>query len=133
MRQTTHPLNELNSWQNTTSHRRTALGQAQKSEALVITRRRHHNQLDIQIEGNRISAGEDFKYLGIQIYRKLSFTKHAKLTTTKANKATQNLSRCMCNVSVAKQGKRTLMSNVVHSILLYRVRLGQVDKMTKKG
>lgn len=57
--------------------------------------------------------------MGIQLDSKLSFTAHAKKAAEKANAAVQKLARILPNVSAAKQGKRTLMSNVVYSLLLY--------------
>lgn len=93
----------------------------QKSEAMVITYKRHQNEMDITIDGIQIHAGLDLKYLGIQMDSKLNFTTHSKLVVVKAYKAVQNLTRIMPNVSAAKQGKRRLVSNMVHSLLLYGV------------
>lgn len=45
----------------------------QKSEVLVISRRRRHNELALQIGGTPIIAGKDLKYLGVQVDGKLSF------------------------------------------------------------
>lgn len=64
--------------------------------------------------------------------QKLNFTTHVRLVCKKANKAVQNLSRILPNVSAATQAKRSPMSNVVHSMLLYGV-LVWVNTMSKKG
>jgi len=44
---------------------------------------------------------------------------HAKTVATKAGKIAQVLSRVMPNINAAKPTKRRLLSNVVHSIMLY--------------
>jgi len=72
-----------------------------KTEMLVITKRRHHNELDIEIDGKQLWAGQELKYLGITLDQKLSFTAHARLVCKKANKAAQNLARILPNVSAA--------------------------------
>lgn len=89
----------------------------QESEDIVIINKRHHNKMDITIDGTQICTGPDPKYLGIQMDSKLSFTTHSKLVVDKTNKAVQNLMRIMLNVSAAKQGKSGHLSNVVHSLL----------------
>lgn len=43
---------------------------AQKSEAIVITGKRQHNEMTIDVNGTRILAGNNIKYLGIQIDKK---------------------------------------------------------------
>jgi len=90
-----------------------------KTEMLVIAKTRHHNELEIEIDGNVMLAGPQLKYLGIKLDHKLSFTAHAIATCDKANRAVQNLTRILPNVSAAKQAKRMLMAQVVHSMLLY--------------
>lgn len=104
----------------------------QKSEAMVITNRRHHNQLTIDISGTQINAGQNLKYLGLQFDQKLSFTEHAKLTAAKANTAVQKLSRILPNISATKQAKRTLLSSVVHSLLLYGAPIW-AERMSQRG
>lgn len=101
-----------------------------KSEALVITKYRHHNQLvqSLKVLKSKIdSTSNTSTYDSI---KKLAFTEHARITAKKASKAVQNLSRILPNVSAAKQAKRTLLANVVHSIQLYGAPIW-VDKMSK--
>lgn len=50
---------------------------------------------------------------------KLSLTAHTRKTAENVNVAVQKISRILQNVSVAKQGKRTLMSKMFHSLLQY--------------
>jgi len=104
----------------------------QKTEMLVITKTRTRNELEIEIDGNAMLAGKELKYLGIRLDQKLRFTAQARTTCEKASRAVQNLSRILPNVSAAKQAKRMLMSNVVHSMLLYGA-LVWANKMSKKG
>ncbi|KAL4100827.1 hypothetical protein QTP88_020856 [Uroleucon formosanum] len=104
----------------------------QKTEMLVITKTRTRNELEIEIDGNAMLAEKELKYLGIRLDQKLRFTAYARTTCEKASRAVQNLSRILPNVSAAKQAKRMLMSNVVHSMLLYGAPVW-ANKMSKKG
>jgi len=104
----------------------------QKSEAVVITNRCHHNELVIEMSGSHITAGQNLKYLGIQLDQKLCFTEHARLMAVKANRAVQNLSRILPKVSATKQAKRNLLSSVVHSLLLYGAPVW-AGKMSRSG
>jgi len=88
-----------------------------KTEMFVITKTRTHNELEIEIDGNVMFTGQELKYLGIKLDQKLSFTAHPRATCEKADRAAQNLARILLNVS--QQAKRLLISNVVHSTLLY--------------
>lgn len=103
-----------------------------KSEAVIITKKRHYNQMEISIDGTQVKVGSNLKYLGMQIDSKLNFTEHAKQTAAKASKVVQNLARILPNVSAAKQGKRRLLSNVVNSLLLYGAPIW-AGKMSRKG
>lgn len=105
---------------------------AHKTEAIVISKARLHNELNLIVQGVNISAGKDLKYLGVQLDGKLSFTAHAIKTAEKANAAVQKISRILPNVSAAKQGKRTLMSNMVHLLLLYGAPVW-AEKMSAHG
>lgn len=88
--------------------------------------------MTINIEGEKIEAGKNIKYLGITIDSKLNFTQHAKTTAEKANKVAQNISRIMPNISMAKPRKRRLIGIVVQFILLYGAP-NWADRMSKKG
>ena len=90
-----------------------------KCEAMVITKTRTHNEMNITINGHKVETKNQIKYLGIQLDSKWSFRHHAKETSVKASKVSQNLSRILPNISAAKWRKRILYSNVVHAILLY--------------
>lgn len=90
-----------------------------KCEAMVITRTRTHNDINITINGYQVTPKKCIKYLGVNIDSGWRFTEHAKIVAAKAGKVVQRLSRIMPNISAAKPTKRKLLSNVAHSILLY--------------
>lgn len=56
---------------------------AQKSEAIVITQKRKHNDLVIDIDRIKVQASKSLNYMGIQIGIKINFTEHAKLLQLK--------------------------------------------------
>uniref|UniRef100_A0A2S2PDK9 Retrovirus-related Pol polyprotein from type-1 retrotransposable element R1 2 n=1 Tax=Schizaphis graminum TaxID=13262 RepID=A0A2S2PDK9_SCHGA len=90
-----------------------------KCEAMIITKTRSNNEMNISINGHKVETKGHMKYLGVHLDSKWSFSAHAKEASAKASKVAQNLSRIMPNISAAKWRKRTLYSNIVHSILLY--------------
>jgi len=90
-----------------------------KCEAMAVTKTRTHNDLRITIDGHQVSTSSSIKYLGLQIDNKWSFAEHARAVAAKAGKVVQNLSKIIPNISAAKSTKRKLLSNVVHSIMLY--------------
>lgn len=90
-----------------------------KSEAVIITNTRTHNDMTVLIDGVEIRAGKSIMYLGLQIDSKLNFTEHARTTAAKANAVSQKLSRILPNISMATPTKRRLIGCVVQSILLY--------------
>lgn len=90
-----------------------------KCEAMIITKTRTNNEMNIIINGHKVETKGHMKYLGVHLDSKWSFSVHAKEVSAKASKVAQNLSRIMPNISAAKWRKRTLYSNIVHSILLY--------------
>lgn len=104
----------------------------QKTEALVLTRRRHHNELVVDISGTTIKNSPYAKYLGVILDQKLSFRTHAISQSEKANKMIQNISKILPNISAAKHRKRLLLSNAVHSIILYGVPIW-AHRMSRQG
>lgn len=90
-----------------------------KSEAMVITKTRTHNDLRITIGGVLIKNVKQINYLGIIIDQRVNFTSHAAHVAAKAGKVARNLARILPNVSAATARKRKLLAVVTHSILLY--------------
>lgn len=103
-----------------------------KCEAMVVTKTHTHNDLHITINGHQVTTSSSIKYLGLQINSKWSFAEHARVVAAKAEKVVQNLSKIMPNISAAKSSKRKLLSNVVHSIILYGAPVWAQD-MNKMG
>lgn len=92
---------------------------AHKSEVVVITRMRKHNDIKVTIRGTEIKSSSSIKYLGIQIDEKMIYTKHARTVANKAGNTLSNLGRIMPNLSAARQNRRRLLAGVIHSQLLY--------------
>lgn len=90
----------------------------QKTEVLVLTKKGRHNDMTVEIGGMTVNNGVSAVYLSITLDQKLSFTLHAQAQAEKANKMIQNITRILPNISAAKQRKRLLLSNAVHSLLL---------------
>uniref|UniRef100_A0A2S2P557 Retrovirus-related Pol polyprotein from type-1 retrotransposable element R1 n=1 Tax=Schizaphis graminum TaxID=13262 RepID=A0A2S2P557_SCHGA len=101
-----------------------------KCEAMIITRTRTHNDLNIVIDGYRVATRRQVKYLGVHIDSKWKFSEHARIVSEKASRIVQGLSRILPNISAAKPTKRKLLSNVVHSIMLYGCPLWADDMST---
>lgn len=96
-----------------------------KSESMIVTNTRTHNDRRITIEGSEIINVPSIKYLGIHLDAKLNFTTHATHAAAKASKVASNLARILPNISEAKPRKRRLLAGVVHSILLYGAPVGR--------
>ena len=62
---------------------------------------------------------ESIKYLGVQLDRRLSFSEHLQIATTKAIQCGANLARLMFNIGEPRETKRRLVVSMVHSKLLY--------------
>jgi len=91
----------------------------QKCEAMIITKMRTHNDINITVNGHQVSSTNCIKYLGLHIDPKWNFTEHARIVAAKAGNVVRRLSRIMPNISAVKPTKRKLLSNVVHSVLIY--------------
>jgi len=104
----------------------------EKSEAIILTNTRVHNDFTMMLGGARINGAKCIKYLGIYLDAKLNFNEHANHTVTKAGKVANNLARILPNISAAKPKKRRLLANVVHSIILYGSPIW-APKMSQKG
>ncbi|KAL4153093.1 hypothetical protein QTP88_000926 [Uroleucon formosanum] len=104
----------------------------QKTEAMVITKKRLHNELAVNVGGHIVLGRNVLKYLGILIDGKLNFNAHAKSASGKASHAVKNLSRIMPNISAATPSRRRLLANVVHSLLLFGAPIW-VNRMSSQG
>ncbi|XP_074036343.1 uncharacterized protein [Leptinotarsa decemlineata] len=91
----------------------------QKTEAVLLTRKRKLKTIKFDVEGIIISPSKSIKYLGVWIDTKLTFTDHVNKSILKAEKTVNALSNLMPNVGGPKASKRRLLSSVVHSQILY--------------
>jgi len=75
----------------------------------------------VNVGGVRIKTKDGIEYLGLQLDPTRSFRDYASRlqAAEKANKAVNDLGRILHNMSVSKPRKRRLLTNVVHSLLLY--------------
>lgn len=105
---------------------------AHKSEAIVFTKKRKHNEMTITMDAADIDESNSVKYLGLRLDSKLNFINHAKEAATKAGKATQKIGRILPNIRAATPRKRRLLSNVTHSLLLYGAP-AWADRMSTSG
>lgn len=92
---------------------------AEKTEFLVITRKRNLRPMKVRVGRVEIRASNHLKYLGVWLDSKLNFGVHATKTAEKAGKAATAIGRLMANTYGPRASKRRLMCSVVHSILLY--------------
>lgn len=92
---------------------------AEKTEALVITRRRVHNEIEVHCDGHAVRSKSSLRYLGIQIDKTMGFTEHADLVSQRAATAAKQLGYIMPNLGGPRQKARRLLSSVVTSRLLY--------------
>ena len=91
----------------------------EKTEAVLITKRRKRNFARIQIGNHIITSKPAIKYLGVMIDGKLSYKAHVQYVYDKASTASVALARMMPNVGGPRHASRLLIARVVSSILLY--------------
>jgi len=91
----------------------------EKSEAIILTNTRTHNEFSIRNGDVEINGGKCIKYLGMYLNPKLCFTEHALNITEKAGQVANNLAKIMPNISAARPTARKLLAHVVHSIILF--------------
>jgi len=91
---------------------------AYKSEAIVITNKRRHNDMNI-IDNTVIWDAANLRYLGLALDSKFNFNFYAKLVAIKSQNVLNSLSQMMPNISAAKPRRRRLLGNVVQSIMLF--------------
>lgn len=92
---------------------------AEKTEALVITKRRVHNEIAVNCAGHRISSSQSLRYLGVQLDKKFGFWEHACITAVGAEKMARQLGCLMPNLGGPRQKSRRLLTSVTTSKLLY--------------
>ena len=90
-----------------------------KTEAVLISSRKKMETANITVGATDIKTKEHIKYLGVVIDSRLSFKAHLDYTHEKVAKACTALARMMPNRRGPRQARRSLLQNVVRSIILY--------------
>ena len=90
-----------------------------KTEALLVTGRKRIEAMTIRVGREQIVSSPKLKYLGVILDNRLNFRSHVEYCSEKASRVQAALARIMPNVGGAKQARRTLLSRVVASVLLY--------------
>jgi len=91
----------------------------QKSEAVVLSRRRAFVPPRLTVGGHLIPLRNEIRYLGVILDKRLTFAAHASTVAAKATRSAAALSRLMPNIGGSAQWKRRLLASVVESQLLY--------------
>lgn len=85
----------------------------------MFTNKRNRNEMEVNCEGFKIRSKPDIKYLGVQVDKKLNFTKHAELAANRAAVTAKQLGYLMPNLGGPKEKSRRLLASVTTSRLLY--------------
>lgn len=111
---------------------------AEKTEVIVLTKKRVHNRVAVVCNGHKIRSQQCIKYLGVHIDAKMGYAMHAELASRRAATALRQLSHLMPNLRGPRQKTRRLLASVVLSRLLYGAKIwadfmlkGGVNKMEK--
>lgn len=91
----------------------------QKSEAVLLTKRRAYVPPSLVVGGHQIKIAKNLRYLGVILDQRLTFAPHIDAVAKKASRSAAALSRLMPNLKGPCQWKRRLLSSVVESQLLY--------------
>lgn len=91
----------------------------QKSEAIILSRRRAFVPPQLTVGGHPIPLRDRLRYLGVILDKRLTFAAHVETVAGKAARSATALARLMPNVGGPVQWKRRLLNSVVESQLLY--------------
>jgi len=91
----------------------------EKSEAILITKRRVFNEISVNCAGHIIESQASIRYLGVQIDKKMGFNTHAEIAAGRAAETARQLGYLMPNLRGPKQQARRLLASVTTSRLLY--------------
>jgi len=90
------------------------------------------NEISVRCGGFTIESKPSIKYLGVQVDKKLKFTKHAELAADRAAEAAKHLGYLMPNMGGPREKSRRLLTSVTTSRILYAAPLWS-DTMSVKG
>ena len=92
---------------------------AHKTEVVLISSRKIRESITIRVGQEEINSKPWIKYLGVIIDDKLSFRQHIEYCSNKGSGVGLALAKIMPNIGGPRQNSRTLMANVVTSVMLY--------------
>lgn len=104
----------------------------QKTEAILITKKRDFVQPRLEIEGRQILWSKNIRYLGVLLDNRMSFARHLNTTAEKATKTAVMLARLMLNIKGPSECKRKLLSTVISAKMLYAAPIWE-DAMKVRG
>ena len=100
----------------------------ENTEAFLVTDRRSFQYRKIVFGEHEIESIKSIKYLGVQLYRRLSFGEYLQIATSKASQCGAGLARLMPNIGGPREAKRRLVVSVVQSGLVpYKTILSRED------
>ncbi|KAF0751063.1 Reverse transcriptase domain-containing protein, partial [Aphis craccivora] len=91
----------------------------QKTEAVILSRRRAFVPPRLSIGGHPITLYGKIRYLGVILDKNLTFAPHVDTVAKKASRTAAALARLMPNIGGPTEWKRKLLGTVVNSQLLY--------------
>lgn len=92
-----------------------------KTEMVILVGRRKMTTFSTEIEGQKITAAESIKYVGVYFGRNTNMSDHIVKTITKTENIINNLSKILPNVGGPSSKKRKVISGVAYAVLLYAV------------
>lgn len=101
----------------------------EKTETIVLTQCRQHNNMTIVCGDFTINFHPSIKYLGLQI--KMNYSKHDDLAAKKTMVAARQIDQLIPTIKSSKQTTRRLISSVVTLKLLYATPIQTVSMHQK--
>ncbi|XP_033225991.1 uncharacterized protein LOC117178675 [Belonocnema kinseyi] len=98
---------------------RTLILVPEKTEAVILTRKRKVGLINFQLQDIVIRPSEAIKYLGVWLDTKGTYSEHLDRTVEKAEKNMTALTGLMPNIGGPRPSKRHILVSVVQSQLLY--------------
>ena len=91
----------------------------QKTESVLLARKRNINEITVRIKGEKISTKESVKYLGVTFSKGAHFGNHIRDVTGMASLLAARLSRIMPSVGGPRASKRRMIHSTVWSVVMY--------------
>lgn len=91
----------------------------QKTEAVLVTRRKAFEWPKLEIEGQEVAWRSTMNYLGVVIDRQLSFGAQVNAAALKGLEAARTMARLMPNVRGPRENKRRMIATSMMSKIMY--------------